>query len=133
MGIDYGLNRTGIAVTDPLQIIVTGLDTVETKTLMNFLLEYSRKEQIDDFVVGYPFLDGEWGNSSFKISLDKFIEDVKKKFPGRNVHLQDERFSSVRAKEIIMQSGKKKHDRQDKRLLDKTSAIVILQEYLGHI
>ncbi|HZV44858.1 MAG TPA: Holliday junction resolvase RuvX [Saprospiraceae bacterium] len=133
MGIDYGLNRTGISVTDPLRIIVTGLDTLETRNLMNFIKEYSRKEPIDEFVVGYPFLDGEWGDSKFKISLDAFIEEVKKNFPARPVHLQDERFSSFQAKAILLQSGKKKHDRRDKRLIDKTSAIVILQEYLGHI
>ena len=133
MGIDYGLNRTGIAVTDPLQIIVTGLDTLETKSLMQFIIEYGNREQIDDFVVGYPFLDGEWGSSTFKTKLDAFIGELKKNFPAKSVHLQDERFSSVRAKEIILQSGKKKHARRDRRLLDKTSAIVILQEYLGHI
>jgi len=133
MGIDYGLNRTGIAVTDPLQIIVTGLDTLETKSLLQFIIAYGQKEQIDDFVVGYPFLDGEWGNSTFKTKLDEFIGDLKKIFPTKSVHLQDERFSSVRAKEIILQSGKKKQARRDRRLLDKTSAIVILQEYLGHI
>ena len=133
MGIDYGLQRTGLAVTDPLQIIVSGLDTVDTKIIMDFLVGYEKKEPIDSFIVGYPFLDGEWGDSKFKKALDSFIENLKKKFPGRPVHLQDERFSSVRAKEIILQSGRKKHDRRDKRLLDKTSAIVILQEYLGHI
>jgi putative Holliday junction resolvase len=133
MGIDYGLKRTGISVTDPLKIIVSGLDTIETKVLMSFIMEYGRKEPIDEFVVGYPFLDGVWGNSTFKTSLDNFIQELKKNFPDHAVNLQDERMYSIRAKEIILQSGKKKHDRQDKRLLDKTSAIVILQEYLGHI
>jgi len=133
MGIDYGLQRTGLAVTDPLQIIVNGLDTVETKNLMEFLDLYGEREPIDSFVVGYPFLDGEWGDSKFKKELDLFIDHLKRKFPDRPVHLQDERFSSVRAKEIILQSGRKKQDRRDKRLLDKTSAVVILQEYLGHI
>jgi putative Holliday junction resolvase len=133
MGIDYGLQRTGLAVTDPLQIIVSGLDTVETKNLLDFLVGYEKSESIDSFIVGYPFLDGEWGDSKFKKELDSFIEKLRKKFPEQPVHLQDERFSSVRAKEIILHSGRKKQDRRDKRLLDKTSAIVILQEYLGHI
>ena len=133
MGIDYGLQRTGLAVTDPLQIIVSGLETVETKNLMDFLDGYEKREPIDSFIVGYPFLDGAWGDSKFKKELDSFIEKLRKKFPGQPVHLQDERYSSFRAKEIILQSGRKKQDRRDKRLLDKTSAIVILQEYLGHI
>ena len=133
MGIDYGLQRTGLAVTDPLQIIVSGLETIDSKKLMDFLEDYGKKETIDSFIVGYPFLDGEWGDPKFKKELDSFIDKLRKKFPGQPVHLQDERFSSVRAKEIILQSGRKKQDRRDKRLLDKTSAIVILQEYLGHI
>ncbi len=133
MGFDFGLSRTGVSVTDPMRIIVTGLDTVETKDLILFIKEYAQKEQIDEFVVGYPFLEGEWGDSNFKTRLDKFIQELGKMFPGINVHLQDERFSSVRAKEIMLQGGKRKSQRRDKRLLDKTSAIVILQEYLGHI
>jgi len=100
---------------------------------MGFIQEYARKEPVDRFVVGYPFLDGEWGNSSFKKNLDIFIQDLGKNFPNHQVDLQDERLSSMRAKEIILQSGKKRHERRDKRLLDKTSAIIILQEYLGHI
>ncbi len=133
MGIDYGLKRTGISVTDPMQIIVSGLETQETAGVLGFIREYSRTETIDAFVVGYPFPEGGWGDKPFKVKLDKFIVDLQKIFPGIEIHLHDERFSSMRAKEIMLQSGMNRKKRQDKALLDKTSAIVILQEYLGHI
>lgn len=133
MGIDYGMKRTGISVTDPMQIIVSGLETRETTGLIDFIKEYSKTEKLDAFVVGYPFPEGGWGDKLFKQKLDKFILELKKLFPGTEVHLHDERFSSMRAKEIMLQSGMNRKKRQDKALLDKTSAIVILQEYLGHI
>ncbi|MEP6647761.1 MAG: Holliday junction resolvase RuvX, partial [Saprospiraceae bacterium] len=73
MGIDYGLRRTGISVTDPLRIIVQGLPTRKTEEVMAFILEYASKELIDFFVVGYPFLDGNWGDKNFRNKLDTFI------------------------------------------------------------
>ncbi len=133
LGIDYGLKRTGLAVTDPLQIIVQGLETQKTADLLSFLKLYAAKEPVDGFVVGYPFLEGEWGDRNFKLKLDAFISVLKKDFPKIELKLHDERFSSMRAREIIYQSGVKKSKRHSKELLDKTSAIVILQEYLGHI
>jgi len=133
MGIDFGAKRTGISVTDPLQIIVQGLETINTEALIDFIDGYSKKEQIDSFVVGYPFLDGNWGNKKFKEKLDSFITDLRKRFPSSPVHLHDERFTSMQAREIIHQKGLSKTKRQDKALLDQTSAIIILQEYLGHI
>jgi len=133
IGIDYGLKRTGLAVTDPLQIIVQGMETQNTMEVMDFIIKYARKENIDFFVVGYPFLDGEWGDKAFKIKLDNFILELKKNFQNSEIKLHDERYSSMRAKEIIYASGVKKMKRQSKELLDRTSAIVILQEYLGHI
>jgi len=133
MGIDYGLRRTGISVTDPLQIIVQGLETRKTEDVMNFIIEYSGKELIDSFVVGYPFLDGNWGNKNFKSKLDEFILDLRKNFPSKKVDLHDERYTSMQAREIIHQRGLKKTKRHDKALLDQTSAVIILQEYLGHI
>jgi putative Holliday junction resolvase len=133
MGIDFGAKRTGISVTDPLQIIVQGLETIQTEALMDFIEGYSKKEQIDSFVVGYPFLDGNWGNKKFKEKLDSFIKELRKKFPSAPVHLHDERFTSMQAREIIYQKGLSKTKRQNKALLDQTSAILILQEYLGHI
>ena len=133
MGIDYGQKRTGISVTDPLQIIVQGLGTQKTEDLLLFIKTYAQKEPIETFVIGYPFLEGAWGDRKFKEKLDGFIVVLQKEFPGIPVKLHDERYSSVRAREIILQSGVNKKKRRDKELLDQTSAIVILQEYLGHI
>lgn len=133
LGIDYGMKRTGLSVTDPLRIIVQGLDTQKTEEVIDFLTRYAQKEVIDQFVVGYPFLEGAWGDKNFKIKLDAFIEELKKTFPLAEVKLFDERYSSMRAREIISQSGAKRKKRQSKEHMDKTSAIVILQEYLGHI
>jgi len=133
MGIDYGLKRTGLSVTDPLQIIVQGLETQKTSDVLDFIKKYAQREPVDGFIVGYPFLEGAWGEKSFKQKLDAFIEELKKSFPSTEVQLFDERYSSMRAKEIILQSGAKKKKRQSKELMDQTSAIVILQEYLGHI
>ncbi len=133
LGLDYGLRRTGLAVTDPLRIIVSGLDTQETPQVMPFLRVYIPGERVDEIVVGYPFLDGGFGDSKFKRELDLFIEGLRKTFPDVPLHLHDERFTSVEAKAIIRQSGHKKRKREDKAFLDQTSAILILQEYLGHI
>lgn len=133
MAIDYGLKRSGVSVTDPLQIVVNGLETQKTEDIMTFIESYVRKEVVDKIVVGYPFVEEAWGEKNFKIKLDEFILALRKKFPDMIIDIHDERFSSFRAKEIIQQSGFKKKKRRDKGLLDKTSAVVILQEYLGHI
>jgi len=133
MGIDFGLKRTGISVTDPEQIIVKGLDTQETSGVLNFIVTYGVQEKLDEIVVGYPFVEGAWGDRRFKEKLDKFVADVKKAFPLIPVTLHDERNTSVNAREIMSRSGLKKSQREDKGLLDRTSAILILQEYLGHI
>jgi putative Holliday junction resolvase len=133
LGIDYGLKRTGLSVTDPYQIIVQGLETQESETVLSFILAYAGREQLDEIVVGYPFVEGAWGDKGFKVRLDRFIAELRKAFPTTKISLHDERNTSVQAREIISQSGRKKNKRQDKKLLDQTSAIVILQEYLGHI
>ena len=131
VGIDYGLRRTGISVTDPEQIIVQGLETRESKDMLEFILGYVKKEKVDKIVIGYPFMDGAWGNKQFKEKLDQFIADVRKALPDIPVDLQDERYTSIQARSIM--STKKKKLREDKALLDRTSAILILQEYLGHL
>lgn len=133
LGIDYGLKRTGMSVTDPEQIIVQGMDTQESSVVFEFILDYAKKEKLDEIVVGYPFVEGAWGDRRFKEKLDKFIRDLKNSFPDIPVTLYDERNTSVDAREIMNQIGLKKHQRRDKALLDRTSAIIILQEYLGHI
>ena len=133
MGIDFGLKRTGLAVTDPLRIIVQGLETQKTEKVTDFIKEYVKKEAVDAFVVGYPFPEGAWGDRTFKEKLDLFVKELKTIYPNATVDLYDERFTSIRAKEIILQSGVNKKKRRNKELMDQTSAIVILQEYLGHI
>jgi putative holliday junction resolvase len=133
MGIDFGFKRTGISVTDPEQIIVQGLETQETPGVLAYIIAYAGREKLDQIVVGYPFVEGAWGDKRFKEKLDKFIGDLKKAFPAIPITLQDERNTSVMAREIMSRSGLKKHQREDKSLLDRTSAILILQEYLGHI
>jgi len=133
LGIDYGLRRTGISATDPEQIIVTGLDTQETLGVLEFILNYARREKVERIVIGYPFIEGAWGDKRFKEKLDKFIADIKSSLPDIPVDLHDERNTSVHAREIMSRSGLKKKQREDKGLLDRTSAILILQEYLGHL
>lgn len=133
LGVDYGLRRTGLSVTDPAQIIVQGLDTQESSKVFDFIVAYASKEPVDEIVVGYPFVEGAWGDKKFKEKLDQFILDLKKTFPDKVISLYDERNTSVDAREIMNKIGLKKHQRRDKALLDRTSAILILQEYLGHI
>ncbi len=129
MSIDYGTKRVGVAVTDPLQIIANGLETVPTTEIFNFLLQYLSEEAVGEMVVGMPYhLDG---NPTFLSPLiEAFILKVKKQFPDLKVVTQDERFTSSDAKKIILQSGAKKKKRRDKSLVDKISAVLILQEYL---
>ena len=100
---------------------------------MAFLKAYVEKEKVEKIVVGYPFMESAWGDSKFKDALDKFIEALKKSFPIVPVVLHDERYTSVHAREILSRSGLKKKQKEDKAMLDRTSAILILQEYLGHI
>jgi putative Holliday junction resolvase len=132
LSIDYGRKRTGLAVTDPLQIIVNGLTALDTVDLFPFLEQYIADEQVDQIIIGYPFFDHVF-NVHFKKDIDQFIEQVKKRFVGIPVDLHDESFTSHRAKSVILASGAKKKQRRDKKLVDKMSAVIILQEYLGHI
>jgi putative pre-16S rRNA nuclease len=133
LALDYGLRRTGIAVTDPEKIIVQGLDTRETGELMTFLKDYIAREKVELLVIGYPFTEGNWGDPKFRKALDAFIELARKTFDLIPVVLHDERYTSIHARDIMSRGGLKKKDRENKALLDRTSAILILQEYLGHI
>jgi putative Holliday junction resolvase len=129
LAIDYGLKRSGIAVTDTMKIIANGLDTVETPKLLHFLNQYCRTEQVEAFVIGVPLgLDDQ--PAEIHGDVLKFIEKLKRAFPGKPVHEVDERFSSKIAEQTIRQSGLKKKKRQDKGLIDKVSATIILQEFL---
>ena len=132
IGVDYGLKRTGLSATDTYQIIVSALDTVETSKLMDYLETYIRQEAVEKIVIGLPVhSDGNFTNLNGDI--DGFVSLIKTKFPDIEVDFADEQFSSVHAKQIILDSGIKKKKRQDKSLIDKISAVVILQRYLKHI
>lgn len=129
MAIDFGLKRTGIAVTDPLKIIASPLTTVPTAQLLDFIKNYCATEQVEAFVVGLPLhLDGNPAQISQHV--DGFAKRLAALFPDCPVHRQDERLTSVEAKRIILNSGIKKQKRQDKSLVDKIAAAVILEQFM---
>jgi putative holliday junction resolvase len=129
LAIDYGKKRTGIAVTDPLRIIATPLDTVVTADLLTFLKGYLQREPVDAFVVGMPkTLKNE--DSEIAPLVRLFVEELKKTFPDKPVHLADERFTSSMAMRAMIDGGMKKKDRQVKGNVDKISATIILQSFL---
>ncbi len=129
MAFDYGTKRIGIAVTDPLQIIATGLETVHPKDIVEYLKKYLLKEVVEKFVVGEPKqMDGTPSQSAPMIK--GFVTILKKHFPLVPVEMMDERFTSKMASAVIAQSGMKKIDRQDKSRIDTISAIIILQSFL---
>jgi len=129
MAIDYGTKRVGVAVTDTLQIIANGLDTVPTGEIYDFLTTYMETEEVECMVVGEP-LDLDGNPTDATPHVVGFVRKVEKLFPKIKVVTQDERFTSVDAKRIILESGAKKKKRRDKTLVDKISAVLILQEYL---
>lgn len=129
IAIDYGTKRTGIAVTDPLQIIATALDTVRSHELIDFLKRYTAAEAVESFVVGMPRkLDNTDTNNTPQVK--GFIKQLKKAFPETPVYEHDERFTSSMALQTMISMGTKKSDRQDKSNIDKMSATIILQSYL---
>jgi putative Holliday junction resolvase len=129
LAIDYGLKRTGIAVTDPLRIIASPLDTVPTTELKIFLTRYLQKEKVDEFVVGMPkTLKNE--DSEIVPFVKAFVEDLKNLYPDKPVHLADERFTSKLAQRALIEGGMKKKDRQVKENVDKVSAAIMLQDYM---
>ncbi len=130
LAFDYGGKRTGIAVTDPLQMIATALGTIDTNVLMDYLKTYCAKEEVETFVVGQPFrMDGS--TSDVEVDILKFIEKLKLEFPDIPVRRMDESFTSRRSMQSLIASGVKKKARRDKRLLDSVSATLILQDYLA--
>jgi len=132
LAIDYGKKRTGIAVTDPLRIIATPLDTYPTNELLKILKAYLLKEQVDEFVIGMPkTLMNE--DSETAPLVRKFVEELKKTFPDKPVHLADERFTSSMAKRAMIDGGMSKKDRQVKGNVDKISATIILQSFMDTI
>ncbi|MFD2161465.1 Holliday junction resolvase RuvX [Paradesertivirga mongoliensis] len=129
MAFDYGTKRIGIAVTDPLQIIATGLTTIHPKDIVEFLKKYLAAEELECFVVGEPKqMDGSPSQSAQHVK--GFVTTLKKNFPQIKIELVDERFTSKMASATIAQSGFKKSDRQNKERIDTISATIILQYYL---
>lgn len=132
LAIDFGMKRCGLAVTDPLQIIVSGLDTVDTAMLTTYLHEYLRVEKVELIVLGSPkHKDG--APTYLQTHIDALTQFLVKEYPTMRIDYQDESFTSSEAKAIIFNAGIKKKQRQDKALVDKISAVLILQKYLGHI
>jgi putative Holliday junction resolvase len=129
LAFDYGTKRIGIAVTDPLQIIATGLDTVHPKDAIEFLKKYLLAEQVEGFVIGDPIqMDGTPSES--KQHAKGFATLLKKNFPGIPIYWIDERYTSKLAERTIMQSGLKKSDRKDKERVDTIAATIILQYFM---
>lgn len=129
MGIDYGRKRTGVAVTDPLQIIAGNLATVPTHTLMQYIKEYVARESVDRIVIGQPSqLNGEPSESMKYIT--PFVNRLRKELPDMPVVMYDERFTSTIAHQAMIDGGMKKSDRRDKSRVDAIAATIILNDYL---
>ena len=129
LAVDFGKKRCGLAATDDLRIIASGLDTLETSVLMEYLRKYFEKNTVDEVVIGLP-TDLKGNMSEVEQDIQKFIEELKNEFPEVSVERFDERFTSKIASYFISQSGKNKKQRQEKGLIDKVSATLILQQYL---
>ncbi|WP_210488452.1 Holliday junction resolvase RuvX [Rufibacter aurantiacus] len=129
LAIDYGVKRVGLAVTDPLQIIASGLDTVHAKDLHTFLAQYCQKEEVEAFVVGMPkHLDSSATNNTQHVV--GFVRKLQKQFPDKKVITHDERFTSRMAFQTMIDAGLGKKARANKETVDKISATIILQSYL---
>lgn len=129
VGIDYGRKRTGIAVSDPLGIFASALETVPAGNLLAFLKNYTQKERVIRFVVGYPMNLNNKPSEAAK-DVDQFLNMLRKQFPDIPVTLEDERFTSKMAMRTLIDGGMKKSDRREKENIDKVSAAIILQSYL---
>lgn len=129
LAIDYGRKRTGIAVTDPMQIIANGLTTVSTHQLIDFLLNYIKQEPVERIIIGHPKQMNNEDSENMK-NIIPFMNRLKKLLPDMPVELVDERFTSVLAHQAMLAGGLKKKDRQNKALVDEISATIILQSYL---
>jgi len=129
LALDYGTKRTGIAVTDELQIIASGLTTVETKELLLFLNDYFTEETVELVLVGEP-RQRDGTHSSVEEEIGKFLLEYSKKFPDIPLQRVDERYTSKMAFQTMIDSGLKKKQRQNKALIDEISATIILQTYL---
>src|SRR5688572_19329025 len=129
LAIDYGLKRTGLAVTDPLKIIANGLTTVDTKDLFTFLKKYFAAEQVELIIIGEPKNLDDSDTHATPL-VEKCIADLRKNFPTIPIQKVDERFTSKMAKDSMLEMGLKKKQRQSKALVDEIAATILLQEYL---
>lgn len=132
LAIDYGGRRTGLAVTDPLQIIATGLETIESKELIPWLKNYLAREDVELIIIGLP---KNWDESDTHGTplVEAAIKRIQKEFPCLSLKTVDERYSSKMAKDAMLEMGMKKKDRRDKKNVDVIAATIILQEYLQSI
>jgi len=130
LAIDYGLKRTGLAVTDPLKIIATGLTTIDTHKLFPFLKSYFQKEEVELILIGEP---KNWDETDTHATplVKKAIHKLKREFPKIPVTTVDERYTSKLAKQSMLDMGLKRKDRQNKALVDEIAATIMLQEYLS--
>jgi len=130
LAIDYGGKRTGLAVTDPLQIIATGLTTIDSKELIPFLKKYFLQEQVELIIIGLP---KNWDESDTHGTplVEAVIKKIQKEFPLIPLKTVDERYTSKMAKDAMLEMGMKKKDRRDKKNVDIIAATIILQEYLN--
>lgn len=129
LSIDYGKKRTGIAVTDPLQIVAGGLVTVATHTLFDFLKDYVSREQVERIVIGKPMQPNGQPSENFQ-RVEQFVKRWRKAMPEIPIEYYDERFTSVLAHQAMIDGGLRKKARQDKALVDEISATIILQDYM---
>jgi RNAse H domain protein, YqgF family len=130
LSIDYGTKRTGLAVTDPLKLIASGLTTVDTPQLLSFLEKYTAEEGVEAFVIGLPKrLNNE--DSAVEADIQQLLTKLKERFPTIKIHRYDERFTSKIAFQTMIDSGLKKKQRQNKALIDEISATLILQDFLN--
>ena len=132
LSIDYGGKRTGLAVTDPLQIIAAGLETIESKELIPWLKKYLLQEEVELIIIGLP---KNWDESDTHGTplVQAAIKKIQKEFPAMPLKTVDERYSSKMAKDAMIEMGMKKKDRRDKKNVDLIAATIILQEYLGQL
>ena len=132
LAIDYGRKRTGLAVTDALRITANPLLTVETKELIGWLQDYFSREPVDEVVIGHPTqMNGQ--DSESMNYIRPFIDLFRKTFPDKPIILYDERFTSFLAHQAMIAGGMKKKDRQDKAVVDKIAACIILEGYLDSL
>lgn len=131
IGIDYGRKRVGVAVSDPLGIFASALDTIPAAKIIDYLKNYTQNNKVARFVVGYPMnLNGRPAECAQYV--DVFLKQLKKQFPDIPVTLEDERFTSQLAMKAMIAGGMKKQDRREKENVDKISAAIILQSYMDN-